>query len=162
MAEMLPKMRVFCSDIEKCIAYVSNCYNFSEQVLNKGGLTLVAKEMFKWSSTLVDRIGKRFDKSSLERDGQNAIQNSLRIMKRDPYLKSLFKLGIKSLHGNADDEIVAKLHDELLLKNIYAEIADDVKDYKDSKSKKMSTNDSSNVSFRTALKCASEKHEIKT
>jgi hypothetical protein len=50
--------------------YVSECYNFSEQVLNKGGLTLVAKEMFEWSSTLVVRIGKRFNKSSSERDGQ--------------------------------------------------------------------------------------------
>jgi hypothetical protein len=45
MAEMLTKLRVFCSDIEKCIEYVSECYNFSEQVLNKGGLTLVAKEI---------------------------------------------------------------------------------------------------------------------
>jgi hypothetical protein len=36
-------------------------------------------------------------------------------MKKDPYLKSLFKLGMKSLHGNADAEIVVKLHDELLL-----------------------------------------------
>jgi hypothetical protein len=64
--------------------------------------------------------------------------------------------------GNADDEIVAKLHDELLLNVFHAEIANAVKDYKDAKSKKMSTNDSSDVSFRTALKCASEKHEIKT
>jgi hypothetical protein len=47
MAKMLTKMRVFCSDFEKCIEYVSECYNFSEQVLNKGGLTLVAKEMFR-------------------------------------------------------------------------------------------------------------------
>jgi hypothetical protein len=162
MAEMLTKMRVFCSDIEKCIEYVSECYNFSEQVLNKGGLTLVAKEIFEWSSALVDRIGKRFNKSSLERDGTNAIHNSLRIMKKDPYLKSLFKIGMKSLHGDADDDIVAKLHEELLLKVFHAEIANDVKDFKDAKSKKMSTNDSSNVSFRTALKCASEKHEIKT
>jgi hypothetical protein len=83
-------------------------------------------------------------------------------MKRDPYLKSLFKLGMKSLHGNADAEIVVKLHNELLLKVFHAEIANDVKDYKESESKKMSTNGSSNVSFRTALKCASEKHQIKT
>ncbi len=69
---------------------------------------------------------------------------------------------MESLHGNADDKIVAKLHDELMLKVFHAEIANDVKDYRDAKSKKMLTNDSSNVSFRTALKCASEKHEIKT
>jgi hypothetical protein len=97
MAELLKKMRVFCSDIEKCTEYVSDCYSFSEQILNKGGLTLVAKQMFKWASTLVDRIGKRFNKSLLERDGKNAIQNSLRVMQKDPYLKNLFKLGIKSL-----------------------------------------------------------------
>jgi hypothetical protein len=162
MAERLTKMRVFCSDIEKCMGYVSECYNFSEQVLNKGGLTLIEKEMFEWLFTLVVRIGKRFNKSSLERDAQNAIHNSLRIMKKDPYLKSLFELGMKSLHGNADDKIVAKLHDELMLKVFHAEIANDVKDYRYAKSKKMSTNNSSNVSFRTALKCASEKHKIKT
>jgi hypothetical protein len=109
MAKILTKMRVFCLDIEKCIEYVSECYNFSEQVLNKGGITFVAKEIFEWSSTLVDRIGKRFSKSSLEPDGQNAIHNLLRIMKKDPYLKSLFKLRMKSLHGKANDEIVAKL-----------------------------------------------------
>jgi hypothetical protein len=132
------------------------------RLLNKGGLTLVAKEMFEWTSTLVVRIGKRFNKSSLERDGQNAIHNSLRIMKKDPHLKKLFELGMKSLHGNADDKIVAELHDELMLKVFHAEIANDVKDYRDAKSKKMSTNNPSNVSFRTALKCASPKHEIKT
>jgi hypothetical protein len=162
MGEMLTKMRVFCSDIEKCIEYASECNNFSEQVLNKGGLTLVAKEMFEWSSTLVDRIGKRFNKSSLEGEGQNAIQNSLLIMKKDPYLKSLFKLGMKSLHGNPEYEIVVKLHNEFLLKVFHAEIANDVKDCKESKSIKMWTSHSSNVSFHTALKCASEKHQIKT
>jgi hypothetical protein len=69
---------------------------------------------------------------------------------------------MKSLHEDADDEIVAKLHDQLLLKVFHAEIADDVKDYRDSKSRKMTTKKSSNVSFRTALKCASEKHDNKT
>ncbi len=118
--------------------------------------------MFEWASTLVDRVGKRFDQSSLERDGTGAIQNSLRIMRKDSHLKSLFELGMKSLHESANEEIVAKLHDELLLKVFHPEIADDVKDYRDSKSKKMSTNESSNVSFRTALKCASEKHGNKT
>jgi hypothetical protein len=83
-------------------------------------------------------------------------------MQKDPYLKNLFKGGIKSLHENAKEEVVEKLHDELLLKVFHAEIANDVKDYKDTKTKKMSKNDSSNVSFRTALKCASEKHEIKS
>jgi hypothetical protein len=49
-------------------------------------------------------------------------------MKTDPHLKSLFKLGMKSLHENADDEIVGKLHGELFLKVFHAKIADDVKD----------------------------------
>jgi hypothetical protein len=71
MVTMLTKMRVFCSDIERCIEYMSEYYNFSEQLLNKGGLTLVAKEMFEWLSTLVDRIEKIFNKSLLERDGPN-------------------------------------------------------------------------------------------
>jgi hypothetical protein len=66
MANILTKMRVFCSNIKRCLEYMSEYYNFSEQVLNKGGLTLVAKEMFEWSSTLVDRIDKQFDQSSLE------------------------------------------------------------------------------------------------
>jgi hypothetical protein len=74
----------------------------------------VAKEMLEWLSTLVDRIGKQFKKSMLEQqDSPNAIQNSLQIMKKDPHLKSLFKLGMKSLHENANDEIVAKLRNEL-------------------------------------------------
>jgi hypothetical protein len=57
---------------------------------------------------------------------------------------------------------VAKLLEELLLKVFHAEIADDVKCYRDSKSRKMLTNESSNVSFHTALKCASEEHGNKT
>jgi hypothetical protein len=77
-------------------------------------------------------------------------------------MQSLFKLGMKSLHEDADDEIVAKLHVQLLLKVFHAEIADDVKYYQDSKSRKKLTNESSNVSFRTALKCASKKHDNKT
>jgi hypothetical protein len=36
-----------------------------------------------------------------------------------------------------------------------------VKYYKDSKAKKISTDDSSDVSFHTALKYASQKHKIK-
>jgi hypothetical protein len=82
-------------------------------------------------------------------------------MKKDPYPKSLFKLGLKSLNGNANDDIVARLHDELLLKVFHTKIANDVKDYKDSKSKKMLTKESSNVSFCTTLKCASESTKSK-
>jgi hypothetical protein len=78
---------------------------------------------------------------------------------KGPRLKSLFKLGMKSLHETANDEIVAKLHDKLLLKVFQANIAGDVEDYTDSKWKKMLTNESSNVSFCTALKCASKKHD---
>jgi hypothetical protein len=66
MAKMLKEIRVLYSDIRKWVEYVSKCYNFSEQVLHKGGLTLVAKEIFKWSSTLVDKIGKQFNKSSFK------------------------------------------------------------------------------------------------
>jgi hypothetical protein len=87
-------------------------------------------------STLVGRIAKQFNKSLLERDGKNAIQNSLLVMQEDTYLKNLFKLGIKSLHKNAVDEIIKKLHGELLLKVFHAKIANDVKDYKASKTKK--------------------------
>jgi predicted protein tyrosine phosphatase len=58
MAKMLTKMRVFCLDIDKCIEYMSDCYNFTKKILNKGGFTLVTKQMFKWVSTLVYRIGK--------------------------------------------------------------------------------------------------------
>jgi hypothetical protein len=131
MAEMLTKMRVFCSVIKCCLEYRSEYYNFSKQVLNKGGLTLVAKEMFEWVSTLVNRVGKRFDQSSLARDGPSAIHTTLWIMRKDSHLKSLFEHGMKSLHENADEEIVAKLHDELLLKVFHAKIADHVKDYRD-------------------------------
>jgi hypothetical protein len=84
-------------------------------------------------------------------------------MRNDSHLKILFELGMKSLHENVDEEeIVAKLQDKFLLKVFHAKIADDVKDYRDLKPKKTSTNESSNVSFRTALKCASEKHGKKT
>jgi hypothetical protein len=54
-------------------------------------------------------------------------------MQKDTYIKSLFKVGIRSLHENANDDIVEMLHDELLLKVFRAEIAPDVKDYQDSK-----------------------------
>jgi hypothetical protein len=47
-----------------------------------------------------------------------------------------------------------------LLKVFQARITDEeVKTYKDSKTKNMLKNNSSNVSFRTALKCASKKQE---
>jgi hypothetical protein len=83
-------------------------------------------------------------------------------MQKDPYLQSLFKLGMMSLCGNTNDENVAKLHDELVQKVLYTEIAHDVKEYADSKSKKMLTNTLSSVSFRTALKCALKKNKIKS
>jgi hypothetical protein len=54
-----------------------------------------------------------------------------------PVAQVPLKLGMKSLHGNADNKIVVKLHDELLLKAFHAEIATEVKNYKESKSKKM-------------------------
>jgi hypothetical protein len=40
--------------------------------------------MFKWVSALVNRICKRFNKSLLEQDGQNAIHKSLCVMQKDP------------------------------------------------------------------------------
>jgi hypothetical protein len=57
-------------------------------------------------------------------------------MQTDPYLKNLFKGGIKLLHENAKEEAVKKLHDKLLLKVFHAKIAYDVKDYKDTKTKR--------------------------
>ena len=133
MAELLKKMRVFCSDIVGVHAGQQD-----------------------WQTIQQKLAGTRRQECNPELalcDG---------VMQKDPYLKNLFKLGIKSLRKNADDEIIEKLHDELLLKVFHAQIANDVKDYKDSKTNKMSNNDASNVSFCTSLKCASKKvkHEM--
>ena len=88
---ILDKTRVFSSDIEDCVNYVSECYNFSEQILNKGGLTLVSKPMFLWAKTILIRYHQRFNKDVFGRDGKYSMKNAWAIMQKDRFLKKLFR-----------------------------------------------------------------------
>jgi hypothetical protein len=164
MKEILVKMRVFCSDIEECVDYVSECYNLSEQILNKGGLTLVSKPMFEWATILLTRYHQRFNKDVFGRDGKSSMKNAWAIMQKDSYLKKLFResidsLGIESFRADLHLETVQKLYDELLYKIFHSQANQDVIEWKKENEKKMTKKDKSKVSFREGLKHAAEKHE---
>jgi hypothetical protein len=161
---ILVKTRVFSSDIEDCVDYVSECYNFSEQILNKGGLTLVSKPMFEWAKTLLIRYHQRFNKDVFGRDGKHSMKNAWAIMQKDRFLKKLFRDGINllditSFSVNEYPEIVQKLHDELLYKIFHSQANQDVIEWKKENEKKMSKKDKSKVAFREGLKHDAEKHE---
>jgi hypothetical protein len=65
MVALLERMHVFKADVGYCLEYISECYNLSEQILNKGGLTLVHREMFEWASTIIKHITLYFNKNMI-------------------------------------------------------------------------------------------------
>jgi hypothetical protein len=154
MVALLEKMRVFKADVEGCLEYISECYNFSEQILNKGGLTLVHREMFEWASTVIKRIAQRFNKSAIARDGKNAVKKAWATMRKDPFLLTLFLDGTKKITTSAPDEnTVRTLHEELLLKIFHAQVGVELKDFESAKLKKKAN---SKVAFRPMLKVAAQ------
>jgi hypothetical protein len=143
---------------------VSECYNLSEQIINKGGLTLVSKPMFEWAKTLLIRYHQRFNKDVFGRDGKYSMKNAWTIMQKDRFLKKLFcesvdSLEIDSFEVNLNLETVQKLHDELLYKIFHSQANQDVIEWKKENEKKMSKKDKSKVAFREGLKHEAEKHE---
>jgi hypothetical protein len=154
MVALLEKMRVFKADVEGCLEYISECYNFSEQILNKGGLTLVHREMFEWASTVIKRIAQHFNKSAIARDGKNAVKKAWATMRKDPFLLTLFLDGTKKITTSAPDEnTVRTLHEELLLKIFHAQVGVELKDFESAKLKKKAN---SKVAFRSMLKVAAQ------
>ncbi len=134
---LLEKIRIFKADVEGCLEYISECYNFSEQILNKGGLTLVHREMFKWASTVIKHISQRFHKSAIARDGKNAVKKAWATMRKDPLLLTLFLGGTKKITTTAPNEnTVGTLHEELLLKIFHAQVGVEFEDFEAAKFKK--------------------------
>jgi hypothetical protein len=136
------------------LEYISECYNFSEQILNKGGLTLVHRDMFEWASTAIKRIALRFNKSAIAREGKNAVKTAWATMQKDPFLLSLFLAGTKKISTTAPDELTVRtLHEELLLKIFHAQVGVELKDFESAKLKKKAI---SKVALRPMLKVAAQ------
>jgi hypothetical protein len=103
MVALLERMHIFKADIEYCLEYISKCYNFSEQILNKGGLTLVHREMFERAITIFKHIALHFNKSAIARDGKNAVKKAWATISTDHYLLTLFLGSIKKLTTTEPD-----------------------------------------------------------
>ena len=70
---VLEQMRLFHREAMLDDDYIREYYLDSEQILNQGGLTLVAKAMFPWALCLMKQIREHYGRESLQEYGWQRI-----------------------------------------------------------------------------------------
>jgi hypothetical protein len=131
---LLEQMRLFHREAMLDEEYIKEYYLDSEQILNQGGLTLVARAMFPWALHLMQEIRKHYGRESLQEYGDASIKRAIALVKKNDSVAQHFHGGLRQLPGYADKDIAAdllsELHDRLLMKVFHARINESLKQYK--------------------------------
>ena len=85
--------------------YMNECYSISDQIHNKGGLTLVSIEYFDFGRELVSKIYEAFNEERMKKDGPNSLTKSFDEIEGDRALQILFLHCDKSTDLNEDKRI---------------------------------------------------------
>ena len=114
--------------------YIEKYYLDSEQILNQGGLTLVAKAMFPWALYLMEQIRKHYGRKYLQEYGEASIKRAIALVKKDDSVAQHFHRGLRQLPGYPDKDmpanILSELHERLLMKVFHARINESITQYK--------------------------------
>jgi hypothetical protein len=131
---LLEQMRLFHREAMLDEEYIKEYYLDSEQILNQGGLTLVARAMFPWALHLMQEIRKHYGRESLQEYGDASIKRAIALVKKNDSVAQHFHRGLRQLPGYPDKDIAAdllsELHDRLLMKVFHARINESLKQYK--------------------------------
>jgi hypothetical protein len=134
IVSVLEQMRIFHREAMLDEDYIKEYYLDSEQILNQGGLTLVAKAMFPWALCLMKQIRKHYGRESLQEYGNESIKRAIALVKKDDSVAQHFHRGLRQLPGYVDKDIAAdllsELHERLLMKVFHARINESLTQYK--------------------------------
>mmetsp|Transcript_20203 Transcript_20203/g.30991 ORF Transcript_20203/g.30991 Transcript_20203/m.30991 type:complete len:195 (-) Transcript_20203:13-597(-) len=70
--------------------YMKECYSISDQIHNRGGLTLVSMEYFEFGRKLVSKIYKSFNEERMNNEGSNSLKKAFNEVDGDKELKLCF------------------------------------------------------------------------
>ena len=163
---VLEQMRLFHREAMLDDDYIKEYYLDSEQILNQGGLTLVAKAMFPWALCLMKEIRKHYGRESLQEYGNASIKRAVALVKKDDSVAQHFRRGLRDLPGYKDKDIAAdllsELHERLLMKVFHARINESITQYKATEMGKMTGQKGvTAVTFRAGLKANEEQKSKK-
>ena len=87
--ELLERMSILHHEAINDEVYMQNCYPLANVLLNKGGLTLVAKSFIGFGRSLMRRVNK-FTVETMLREGNRAIENLVSNVLQCEKLKRIF------------------------------------------------------------------------
>ena len=154
----LRKMSVFDEDVRNCKEYKSY-YQVSERILNKGGLTLVDKELFEWARELLLFINKNLNKKTLAVYKEQSIQLAYDLLTGNEKLQSKFESALGRLSLDIDNKLMLDLHKRLVTKVFHAQTKAEVNEYKKFKLNLLKANEKSKLNFRSNLLADSERRK---
>jgi hypothetical protein len=73
--ELLDKMSVFHQEVINDKRYMKNCYPFANQIVNRGGLTLVATKFVGFGRNLMNVVVKELTVQTMLQKGNRAIED---------------------------------------------------------------------------------------
>jgi hypothetical protein len=166
---LLEQMRLFHREAMLDEEYIEEYYLDSEQILNQGGLTLVAKAMFPWALYLMEQIRKHYGRQSLQEYGDASIKRAIALVKKDDSVAQHFHRGLRQLPGYPDRDmpadILSELHERLLMKVFHARINESITQYSEYKATEMGKTTGqkgvTGVTFRASRMASEEQKSYK-
>ena len=123
--EILEKMSVLHHEVINDELYMKNCYPFANQLLNNGGLTLVATTFIGFGRSLMNRV-KELTVETMLQQGNRAIEDLVSDVLRSEKLKHIFWACCKNcytgetINGNEDVSSTLQSIYSALAKKIHA------------------------------------------
>ncbi|KAL7527064.1 hypothetical protein ACHAWF_006565 [Thalassiosira exigua] len=129
--------------------YVNEYYDPNMAMLNRGGLTLINSQFFKWGKKLMCAVRNAYSEDHITQDPQGSFgQAQDKVMSNDS-LRSYF-LALCRKQGYKDQEVCTKVYNVLVRKTTHARFAVVFRNWKEKHIKK-----NGKVDFRTKLKAGS-------
>ena len=138
--------------------YMDECYSVSDQIHNKGGLTLVSMEYFNFGRQLVSKIYASFNEKRMAKDGNNSLENSYRELVEDLELRFSFLQCDPT--SEVREEIKLEIMKKIMKKVMHAMSRQVTKKYNEAHTGHYSKTGSDSA-FREKLKATSQMQSVK-
>ncbi len=122
---LLDAMTVYHSDVIDDTHYMEHCYPKSEQVRNKGGLSLVSKKFIPFGRHLLKNVGMLNGNQSFQQKGNTVIEDMVRHVANNYLLRKIFGdccNGLLGENGAESDNkaVMDQLYVKLCTKTIHS------------------------------------------
>ena len=147
LVKALTKMIVFDDDIKNLPEY-NGMYEIGDRICNKGGWSIVRKELYKWASCLICCVTNLVHEESIAAHQSQVLKEGISSLKENKKLEKLFKEALSGLDIHLDEGLTSHLHDKLITKVFHAQSGVEIRNYFAKKEAQMSLEDGSRQTFR--------------